>query len=374
MKILHFSDTHLGFSEYTKTDPETGLNQREVDFYKAWYQVIDAIQSYQPDVVIHAGDLFHTPRPSNRALCVAFESIQKIGESDIPVVLISGNHETPRIRTTGSIFESLSIFKNVYAAFSSRYENFQIKGINFHCIPHCSLSEELDFALKNLKKERPKANKKNILVSHGAWTGQKYYGMGEFNEQRLPDISNLTEIKFDYVALGHYHRFLNVADKVYYSGSTERTSLNEHNTTCGFIIADVVNETIEYQEITSRPMLKPAPVDCSGLRTSEIYAKLENSVNSTFKNAIMQINLFNIEKDVFLRLDTKQIDEIYTGCFIVEKQLYRKIDNNVKVFTDSRIAALPLEFERYLEKIEHLELGKKRLADLAAKYLDTNQD
>ncbi len=26
MKIIHFSDTHLGFSDYTKIEPETGLN------------------------------------------------------------------------------------------------------------------------------------------------------------------------------------------------------------------------------------------------------------------------------------------------------------------------------------------------------------
>ena len=48
MKLLHFSDTHLGFSEYYKVDPQTGLNQREQDFYDAWDQVIDAIFESNP--------------------------------------------------------------------------------------------------------------------------------------------------------------------------------------------------------------------------------------------------------------------------------------------------------------------------------------
>lgn len=34
MKIIHFSDTHLGHGDYTAIDAESGLNQREVDIYK----------------------------------------------------------------------------------------------------------------------------------------------------------------------------------------------------------------------------------------------------------------------------------------------------------------------------------------------------
>ena len=49
MKIIHFSDTHLGFSEYSKLDPETGINQREQDFYNAWNYIIDDILKQKPE-------------------------------------------------------------------------------------------------------------------------------------------------------------------------------------------------------------------------------------------------------------------------------------------------------------------------------------
>ena len=53
MKIIHFSDTHLGFSDLNKAD-SSGVNQREADFYQAF---ADAILSTKSEHVIHTGDL-----------------------------------------------------------------------------------------------------------------------------------------------------------------------------------------------------------------------------------------------------------------------------------------------------------------------------
>ena len=107
MRFVHFSDTHLGFSDLNKIDATTGINQRESDFYRAWWQAIDKILELKPDFVVHAGDLFQTPRPNNRAIRVGLEGIQRLNDADIPFVVVAGNHSTPRIRQTGSIFESI---------------------------------------------------------------------------------------------------------------------------------------------------------------------------------------------------------------------------------------------------------------------------
>ena len=101
--------------------------------------------------MVHAGDLFHTTRPTNRAIAIALEGIQKVSDAGIPFVLISGNHSTPKIRATGSIFESISLFPNVYAAFQSKYQKFKIGDCTIHCIPHCSLTEELQTAFEEIK-------------------------------------------------------------------------------------------------------------------------------------------------------------------------------------------------------------------------------
>jgi hypothetical protein len=31
MRLIHFSDTHLGYSDLNKVDPATGVNRREQD-------------------------------------------------------------------------------------------------------------------------------------------------------------------------------------------------------------------------------------------------------------------------------------------------------------------------------------------------------
>lgn len=368
MKLLHFSDTHLGFSEYHKVDPTSGLNQREQDFYNAWQQVIDAIFKHQPDVVVHAGDLFHTPRPSNRAIRIALESIQKINDAGIPFVIIAGNHETPRIRTTGSIFESLDLFPNVHAAYSSRYEKFTIKDVDFHCLPHCSLTEEMDKAFEDLKAAAANTSDRNVFLAHGAWGGE--YGMGEFNEQRLPDIEMITGINFDYIALGHYHRYVDVKPNACYSSSTERTSLNEHNSTCGYVMVDLENGERTYHDIQTRPMIKLPTLDCQDLKTAQIYQKLEELATSNIENAIVQLVLANIENDAFLKIDIRAIDAMFKHTFYLEKQLSRKVSKADDVIAHAKIESLPIEFERFISTIQSKELDNKKLAELGAMYLD----
>lgn len=365
MKLLHFSDTHLGFSEYYKIDSETGLNQREQDFYQAWSQVIQAILDHQPDLVVHAGDLFHTPRPSNRAIRTAMEGIQKISDAGIPMFIISGNHETPRIRSTGSIFESLELFPHVFTAYSSRYQTFDLENILIHCLPHCSLSEELEeaFACIQINEE-----KLNILVAHGAWGG-KSYGMGEFNEQRLPDIESHTGCRFTYIALGHYHRYVAINDHTFYCSSTERTSLNEHNSTCGYLLVDLSTGDRSYHEIDTRPMVRHPEIDCTGLTTASIYQELETLASLTPEHAIVQISLSSIESDVFLKLDTQAIDELFEHTFYLEKAFTRRIGNTGHVSNPEKLESLPLEFERYIENLPDLELDKKRLQKLGASFL-----
>src|SRR5206468_2366053 len=55
--------------------------------------------------VILAGDLFHAVRPTNAAIVFAFRELQRLRAAlpDAPIVLIAGNHDTPRSSETGSI-------------------------------------------------------------------------------------------------------------------------------------------------------------------------------------------------------------------------------------------------------------------------------
>lgn len=367
MKLLHVSDTHLGYSEYNRIDPETGINQREQDFYNAWYQVVEGVEQHRPDIVLHAGDLFHTPRPSNRAIRVAMEGIQRITQKGIPFVVVAGNHETPRISRTGSIFETLDLFDNVYTVYNGRYERLRFDGVDFHCIPHCSLTEDLDRAIDSIAFEAEV--QADVLITHGAWTGKETFGMGEFNEQRIPDLEGRVNHSFSYVALGHYHRPVAIRDHIRYCGSTERTSFNEHNSDCGYLLVDLSTQTYQYQSIVTRVMKQLPPLVCTGLAAQDIYDRLEGMMNPDFSGALLKLFLTDIEPHTFLKLDVTAIDSIFSDVFYLERQFSLAEDSRSRVAQHARIESLPMEFGRYLEQEEDVELDKDKLLRLASEYL-----
>src|SRR3954464_5729759 len=71
----------------------------------AFRSAIEGVIAASPDVVVVAGDLFHSVRPTNAAIVFAFRQLQRLRDElpDAPVALIAGNHDTPRAAETGSI-------------------------------------------------------------------------------------------------------------------------------------------------------------------------------------------------------------------------------------------------------------------------------
>jgi DNA repair exonuclease SbcCD nuclease subunit len=67
MRLVHLSDLHLGFRQYQRLTP-TGVNQREADVALAFRRAVDRTVELRPDLVLVAGDVFHTcARPTRRS-------------------------------------------------------------------------------------------------------------------------------------------------------------------------------------------------------------------------------------------------------------------------------------------------------------------
>src|SRR4051812_37267296 len=82
MRIIHFSDTHLGHWGLRKIDSE-GHNIREQDVYRAFGAAIDQIVELKPDAVVHAGDFFDSWHPSTEALSVALDGLARLRKARI---------------------------------------------------------------------------------------------------------------------------------------------------------------------------------------------------------------------------------------------------------------------------------------------------
>ena len=92
MRIVHLADLHLGFRQYQRLTPG-GINQREADVARTFESAIDRIIELAPEVVLFAGDIFHSVRPSNPAILHAFIHFSRLMQQ-LPqsrVVMVAGN-------------------------------------------------------------------------------------------------------------------------------------------------------------------------------------------------------------------------------------------------------------------------------------------
>lgn len=311
MRIVHLADTHLGYRQFAgKLDPQRGLNQREVDVYNAWLRAIDIAIERRPDVVLHAGDLFDSARPSPRAMAEALDGFLKLREAGIPTIVIAGNHSTPRFRSGGSVFEILERF-GIEAVWNGP-RTVRVDGIAIHAVPH---EPEADKLLADIRELRPdgKADA-NVLLLHAGLEGVRQ-DYGEVNEIEL-DPGVLAAVAYDYIALGHLHRYQAPQINAVYPGSLERLDFADVQGDKGVLEIDLAagpgsEGFVRRHPLAVRPMLD-LPVECEELNPSEILGSLETAIGGQVPDgAVVRVRLDSIARDVYHALDFAAIDELF---------------------------------------------------------------
>jgi exonuclease SbcD len=310
MKIVHIADTHLGYSAYKKIS-ENGFNQREEDVILSFLDAVDRIITLKPDLVLHSGDLFDSVRPTNRIIRIAIEQLLRIYNAGIPLVLISGNHETPKQLYKGSIysiFEALPLDRKLFnIVYKDRYETFLYNSLTVHAIPQCSNDEIFKSELKKIKLD---PDTKNVLMLHAGVSGMREFSHGESNEL-LVDYDWLNKSKFDYIALGHYHGCENVAKNAWFSGSSERMSFNEVGQAKGFLEVDLSGEAkTDLVKVRTREMIDLPPVDAAGKDSVVLLDEIIALIQKTKpEGKILRMTVKNLLPHVMNTLDTKKIRE-----------------------------------------------------------------
>lgn len=368
MKILHIADTHLGFSAYRKLT-EDGMNQREIDIYNSFKQCIDYAVKSKPDLILHAGDLFDSVRPTNRAITVALEQIIRLSKKKIPFIVISGNHETPKLRETGNIFKIFEHLDHVYPIYNNKYETipFEIKGkkILIHAVPHCQTKEGF---LDNLKKVKPDSSVDfNVFMAHGAVTGIKEFKMNEFNELFIPTWPLSKD--FDYIALGHYHNYTEIVENAFYSGSPERLTFAEVEGKKGCIEIEPGSKTrYKFIEIDTRPMIDAAHINCSNLNIEEITRNIREIIQKIEPhNKIFRITLENIPSHIYRGIDFNQIRKLCSGAVHFEIKSDVIKEGELRVSENYKIESIASEFENFLRNRDITE--KEVLLKLGLEYI-----
>jgi DNA repair exonuclease SbcCD nuclease subunit len=365
LRLVHLSDSHLGFSAYSKLDVAEGINQREADFYRAFQEAIDKVIELRPDVVVHSGDLFDTVRPQNRAIDFALRQLIRLSNEGIETILISGNHSTPRLRETGNIFRIFEHLKHVHPVHEAGGKTIVVGDATIYAIPH-SATPSLAEITSGLRPSRD--TRLGVLVLHAGVMGSDTYKMDEFNEQTIP-AENISS-DWDYVALGHYHEFKRVNPRAYYSGSTERLSFSEAGQKKGIVEVDLDSHSAKFHELHVRDMLDMEPIDASKLTSSEILREAQERVSgANIDERIVRLVIKNVAPDAYNSLDVSAIRRMGSSALHFELKSDRIEVEGEKHVGDTQIGLLADEFKKYVASLDAPDEKKSRLMEIGMPYL-----
>ncbi len=341
MKIVHLADSHLGFSAYGRVD-KRGRNLREEMVYQGFKKAVDKIIELRPDAVIHAGDVFHHVRPRIRPLYVFKQNLERLVEAGIPVIVISGNHDSPKSFAAVSPFSLYEGMKNVHIAHHYEYEPFEVDGYVFHCIPFCIDPEDY---LEEFRKIRYTGN--DVLVMHGLIEALWNKRLRTVGEHELKD--SFLKRDFSYIALGHYHGQAQLAQNAWYSGSVEYFRFNEAHDEKGMLLVDLENGKVEPIPVKAKDMLDLTPVDCDRLSSEEITTELQNLCEDVdIKNKIVRIRLKNVSREAYRNINHARMSRLKSEALHLE--VMPDFKDEIRSWDAEPVDAgsLPREFEKFL--------------------------
>lgn len=336
--FVHTADIHFGMENYGRIDPQTGIHTRLLDFKRALDSCVDHAIEQNVDFFLFAGDAYKTHHPSQTQQKLLMHCFLRLYKANIPVVIIIGNHDHPLSFGKANaldIFGDLPL-ENFYVLakprtllLQTKNGPIQIVGIpwptrntiainNTHLASESSRITEYiarsvasiiaDMASK-LDPAIPAVLAAHLTVSSGIFSGSEKRAIYGNDPLFLP--SQLALFPFDYVALGHLHRYQNLNlhgyPAIVYSGSIERIDFGERKETKGFCVVTIHKKgetSHEFVPVPTRPFLHiELTLSAEGNQTPQILAALKQY---TLHNAIVKI-VYHIPDGMRDRVDLKAV-------------------------------------------------------------------
>jgi DNA repair exonuclease SbcCD nuclease subunit len=352
MFVSHISDLHLGYAQF-------GLEEREEDVYQCFTESVDVSIREGAGLVILAGDLFHTPRPSGKAVITLGNALKKLREKQIPVVFVLGEHDISRSRDVpfAYLFSNLGLARRLKLEEPVVVRNVAIYGENK------ARRNDIDGLIGRLhgcdKVARQQAGKKILVLHQGLSDFNKF--AGEMNAADLP-------AGFDYYALGHYHdhlerRFDFLAGLLAYPGSLDLTpSEGIKETKKGFIIADMSGDEVQTHWVAleqSRPQFseKIAYPDMA----SEIARVIDRCVADAKKNGKKPVaRLEVVGKEIDPKAIASNLLKLNDHCLHYVWQPVEEGGTAARAYD-----SMPADIDAELYRLSTEALGSEELAKFA---------
>jgi DNA repair protein SbcD/Mre11 len=314
MRVAAIGDAHLGRAYYPFTTAG-GINQREFDFERSFEAAVELGLAQDPDLMIWLGDVFDHPRPTYRSFRVAQRALARIREHGIPVVVISGNHDTPRLPGTGSPYSALSdSFPEMHFAHRLAYERFELPGLVVHAVPQMLTVEAALEALDQAAEHRS-ATATNLLITHPRLT-QLQPHHADINEIEV-DVGRL---RSDLVLLGHYHAHARVAEGMWYAGSTDTFSFaDDPDRPKGIMVLDTDSGACRHVPLTGcRPLVTLEPIFAMGLSPGELQQLLLQRAAAVQEGAVGRVYLEDVDPEVYRLIDMQAVRDAARAALVLK--------------------------------------------------------
>ncbi|MFR6425702.1 MAG: exonuclease SbcCD subunit D [Oscillospiraceae bacterium] len=235
MKFLHLADLHLG-------KRVNGFSMLE-DQAHILRQILAILDDEQPDGVLIAGDVYDKSVPSVEAVELLDGFLTELRARGVPVLLISGNHDSPeRLAFGGRVMDSCGIhISPVYdgalapVTLHDEFGPVHVWLLPFvkpahvrRWFPDADIESYTDAMAEAVAHMDIDTAARNVLVTHQFVTGGTRSGSEELSVGGTDNVDSGVFAPFDYVALGHLHGAQHIGrETIRYAGSPLKYSFSE---------------------------------------------------------------------------------------------------------------------------------------------------
>lgn len=271
MKIVHTADWHLG-----KLIHGIYMTEDQAFLLEA---LITYIASEKPDLLIIAGDIYDRAIPPVDAINLLDHFLNRVVlELNIPIIAISGNHDSPQRLRFGSQFlnhQNCHIITEFDPSFTPIVMHDSEGEVHFYPIPYVEPSQirqiysdpniqSHDDAFRTIMAHlapRLDPAARNVLILHAFVIHSSQPERLTSDSERPLAIGGSEYISadylqdFDYVALGHLHQAHKVKhDAIRYSGSLLKYSLSEATHEKGILEVELKEKgNLTIEKVTFKP-------------------------------------------------------------------------------------------------------------------------
>ena len=242
IKIAHLSDIHAGYTA-TRHLNNQGINVREADGYVAFARIVTDCINHDVDLVVIAGDTFHTSTPSIRTIIFVQNQFRRLAAAGIPIYALAGNHDVDDIRAN---IAASRVLDDPLRGIHSHIEPYAVHevfdGVHLHMVSHHMFMDQSQ-TLPNVKSVDGAIN---IFTTHGSVIDpileMKLHTEQSPREIVIPDWL-LAENNWDAIMLGHIHergwvgssdgRTDTASTGIFYNGSIIRRGFADKTCTLG---------------------------------------------------------------------------------------------------------------------------------------------